>query len=254
MTIKHINNTMRRNLYITLILSFLLLATAVYGIVKSVYHCQEWLQLADFMELKPQVITRVQRILFIAYNWMAVTVILLITLISILVGYIIKQIKSHPELLDALTESSEQQYKKLNVNLLDCNIIYNGTNYKTRRQVILLLDCLLRTESHTIHYMQLNDIYQANFYDGSPGARRKVSNLKFEINDLLKDTPFCITKPSSDELALSLINKETEEKQPEKDKKATTRPPQKNKENAPSSSAEENEPLGQSENQPPKNA
>ena len=245
---------MRTKFYIVLTLSVLLVAFAIYGIATSIGSCREWTAFSLDTNVTPRVLYSTQKLLFIAYNWMAVALIAIITSAALIIWYVMRQIKLYPELRIFLTNSPELEYKKLKVDTYGNNVTYGRSTLKSRRQVTLLLDYLIKRENHTIHYLQLNDIYQTNFYDGSPGARRKVSNLKFEINDLLKDTPFSITKPSSDELALSLTKTEQpEEPSPGKSAKKPAPVPPKAKENAPSTPPGKNGLHEQPENHTPGN-
>ena len=55
---------------------------------------------------------------------------------------------------------------------------------------------------------ELNTVFNENFFDGSPASKRKISNLKYEINDLLKNLGFELVKTSSDQFALTAKRKE----------------------------------------------
>ena len=165
---------MRTKFYIVLTLSVLLVAFAIYGIATSIGSCREWTAFSLDTNVPPRVLYYTQKLLFIAYNWMAVALIAIITSAALIIWYVMRQIKLYPELRIFLTNSPELEYKKLKVDTYGNNVTYGRSTLKSRRQVTLLLDYLIKRENHTIHYLQLNDIYQTNFYDGSPGARRKV--------------------------------------------------------------------------------
>ena len=128
--------------------------------------------------------------------------------VAMLVWYFRHQQKLHPELSDMIADTSECEFKKIRVNRYTNEITIDGTTRPSRRQVATLLDYLLKAPTHEISFTELNTVFNENFFDGSPASKRKISNLKYEINDLLKNLGFELVKTSSDQFALTAKRKE----------------------------------------------
>lgn len=121
------------------------------------------------------------------------------------------QQRKHPEITDFLTNSSDNYLHQLNVDLVKNVIYYNGTEIKSRHQVVQLLSYLLQTPKHEIMFQDFNELFYENFYDLSSQAKQRLSNLKYETNEALKETPFEISKPHKEKFALTLkkVQKQT---------------------------------------------
>lgn len=107
-----------------------------------------------------------------------------------------------------IADTSECEFKKIRVNRYTNEITIDGTTRPSRRQVATLLDYLLKAPTHEISFTELNTVFNENFFDGSSASKRKISNLKYEINDLLKNLGFELVKTSSDQFALTAKRKE----------------------------------------------
>ena len=80
---------------------------------------------------------------------------------------------------------------------------YHGRAFaKSRNQVVTLLDYLVKHPKHKISFSELNTVFNENFFDGSQSSKRKISNLKYETNNVLKNMGFELVRLSSDQLAL----------------------------------------------------
>lgn len=108
--------------------------------------------------------------------------------------------KSQKEMVPSI---AADLYQQLQIHINDNTIVYKNLQFHSRRQIVVLLQYLLRDETHRISYPALNQLLGEHFYDNSPQSRRKISNLKYEMNQTLKDTPFILTNPSADELFLN---------------------------------------------------
>ena len=116
--------------------------------------------------------------------------------------------KLHPETERHDSRHIGMRIQKIRVNRYTNEITIDGTTRPSRRQVATLLDYLLKAPTHEISFTELNTVFNENFFDGSPASKRKISNLKYEINDLLKNLGFELVKTSSDQFALTAKRKE----------------------------------------------
>ena len=139
---------------------------------------------------------------------MGIAFICLCLVVAMLIWYFHHQQKLHPELGDMIADTSECEFKKIRVNRYTNEITIDGTTRPSRRQVATLLDYLLKAPTHEISFTELNTVFNENFFDGSSASKRKISNLKYEINDLLKNLGFELVKTSSDQFALTAKRKE----------------------------------------------
>ena len=189
-------------------LGIALILSAVVGAAVSLYHCMKWDAYCDDGTLPLSTVKFTQNLIFHAYYWMGIAFICLCLFVAMLAWYFRRQQKLHPELGDMIASASEREFKKIRVNRYTNEITIDGTTHPIRRQVATLLDYLLKAPTHEISFTELNTVFNKNFFDGSQASKRKISNLKYEINDLLKNLGFELIKTSPDQLALSAKKKE----------------------------------------------
>ena len=189
-------------------LGIALILSAVVGAAVSLYHCMKWDAYCDDGTLPLSTVKFTQNLIFHAYYWMGIAFICLCLFVAMLAWYFRRQQKLHPELGNMIASASEREFKKIRVNRYTNEITIDGTTHPIRRQVATLLDYLLKAPAHEISFTELNTVFNKNFFDGSQASKRKISNLKYEINDLLKNLGFELIKTSPDQLALSAKKKE----------------------------------------------
>lgn len=189
-------------------LGIALILSAVVGAAVSLYHCMKWDAYCDDGTLPLSTVKFTQNLISHAYYWMGIAFICLCLFVAMLAWYFRRQQKLHPELGDMVASASEREFKKIRVNRYTNEITIDGTTHPIRRQVATLLDYLLKAPAHEISFTELNTVFNKNFFDGSQASKRKISNLKYEINDLLKNLGFELIKTSPDQLALSAKKKE----------------------------------------------
>lgn len=199
---------MKHKLTFIVSLGIALILTAVIGATVSLHHCMKWDAYCDNGTLPSSAVKFTQNLIFHAYYWMGIAFICLCLVVAMLVWYFRHQQKLHPELSDMIADTSECEFKKIRVNRYTNEITIDGTTRPSRRQVATLLDYLLKAPTHEISFTELNTVFNENFFDGSPASKRKISNLKYEINDLLKKLGFELVKTSSDQFALTAKRKE----------------------------------------------
>ncbi len=194
---------MKRKITLVVSSSAALFLAAVVGATVSLHHCMKWYKYCGDGTLPLPAVKFTQGIIFHAYYWMGAAFICLCLAIAMLAWYFRHQQRLHPELGGLMADTSERELKKIRVDCRTNEITIGGTTRPVRRQVAALLDYLLEAATHEISFPELNTVFKGNFFDGSPASRRKVSNLKYEINGLLKDVGFEVVKTSSDGLALA---------------------------------------------------
>lgn len=199
---------MKHKLTFIVSLGIALILTAVIGATVSLHHCMKWDAYCDNGTLPSSAVKFTQNLIFHAYYWMGIAFICLCLVVAMLVWYFRHQQKLHPELSDMIADTSECEFKKIRVNRYTNEITIDGTTRPSRRQVATLLDYLLKAPTHEISFTELNTVFNENFFDGSSASKRKISNLKYEINDLLKNLGFELVKTSSDQFALTAKRKE----------------------------------------------
>lgn len=183
-----------------------LVLIAIIGAFVSLYYCMKWDTYCNDYTLPPLAVKFAQDLIFHAYYWMSVAFICICLMAAMTIWYFRHQQKLHPELANLVTDTSECEFQKLRVNIYTNEIIIDGTTYPSRRQVVTLLDYLLKQPTHEISFWEFNSILYENFFDGTPASKRRISNLKYEVNDLLKSGGFEMIKVSADRFALTTIN------------------------------------------------
>lgn len=184
----------------------ILILIAIIGACISLHHCMEWETYCGDDTLPLLAIKHTQDMIFHAYYWMGIAFVCLCLTTAMMAWYFRQQQKRHPELVDLMADTSERELHKIQVNIYTNEIIIDGAAYPSRSQVVSLLDYLLKQPTHEISFWELNSILHEDFFDGSPTSKRRISNLKYEVNDLLKSGGFEMIKVSSDRLALTTIN------------------------------------------------
>lgn len=184
----------------------ILILTAIIGACISLHHCMEWKTYCDDGTLPLLAIRYTQNMIFHAYYWMGIAFVCLCLTTAMTIWYFRQQQKRHPELVDLMADTSECELHKIKVNIYTNEIIIDSIAYPSRSQVVSLLDYLLKQPTHEISFTELNTVFNENFFDGSPASKRRISNLKYEVNDLLKSGGFEMIKVSSDRFALTPIN------------------------------------------------
>lgn len=184
----------------------ILILTAIIGACISLHHCMEWETYCDDGTLPLLAIRHTQNMIFHAYYWMGIAFICVCLMVAMLLWYFRQQQKRHPELVDLMADTSERELHKIQVNIYTNEIIIDGAAYPSRSQVVSLLDYLLKQSTHEISFWELNSILHEDFFDGSPASKRRISNLKYEVNDLLKSGGFEMIKVSPDRFALTTTN------------------------------------------------
>ena len=184
----------------------ILILTAIIGACISLHHCMEWETYCGDDTLPLLAIKHTQDMIFHAYYWMGIAFVCLCSTTAMMAWYFRQQQKRHPELVDLMADTSERELHKIQVNIYTNEIIIDGAAYPSRSQVVSLLDYLLKQPTHEISFWELNSILHEDFFDGSPTSKRRISNLKYEVNDLLKSGGFEMIKVSSDRFALTTIN------------------------------------------------
>lgn len=104
--------------------------------------------------------------------------------------YFLHQIKLLREQPTTMTDTQKGEFKKLRVNVHTHEIALGNISRKARLQVVTLLDYLVKHPRHEITFSELNTVLYENFFDGSHSAKRKISTLKYEANEALKDMGF----------------------------------------------------------------
>ena len=116
--------------------------------------------------------------------------------------YFSRQQNLHPKQTCPTISTQGSKFKKLQVNVYTNEITMEGLSQKSRNQVVTLLDYLVKHPKHKISFSELNTVFNENFFDGSQSSKRKISNLKYETNNVLKNMGFELVRLSSDQLAL----------------------------------------------------
>lgn len=145
-----------------------------------------------------------------AYFWMGTSFVSLCLIVIMQLWFFFHKQKLHPELIGLITDTAESAFQEIKINIYTNEITINGKTTKSRRQLVTLLDYLLKEPHHEISYLELNTIFDENFFNNSPASRRKISNIKYEINDLLKDSKFELIKIPTDKLSLIKTNGTTQ--------------------------------------------
>ena len=184
----------------------ILILTAIIGACISLHHCMEWETYCDDGTLPLLAIRHTQNMIFHAYYWMGIAFVCLCLMTAMMVWYFRQQQKRHPELVDLMADTSECELHKIQVNIYTNEIIIDGIAYPSRCQVVSLLDYLMKQPTHEISFTDLNTVFNENFFDGTPASKRRISNLKYEVNDLLKSEGFEMIKVSPDRFALTTTN------------------------------------------------
>lgn len=200
---------MKRKYNIYLIAIAILCLAAIIAMAVSIHYCSEWNLL--IRTLPPFAVKIYQHSILLAYIWIIIAFGFMCCFVITAITWFMIQQRKHPEITDFLTNSSDNYLHQLNVDLVKNVIYYNGTEIKSRHQVVQLLSYLLQTPKHEIMFQDFNELFYENFYDLSSQAKQRLSNLKYETNEALKETPFEISKPHKEKFALTLkkVQKQT---------------------------------------------
>ena len=96
----------------------------------------------------------------------------------------------HSEQATPMTDAQKGEFKKLRVNIHTREVTLGDISRKSRLQVVTLLDYLVKHPQHEISFSEFNTVFHENFFDGSSSAKQKISTLKYEVNEVLKDMGF----------------------------------------------------------------
>ena len=195
-----------KRVILALLLAMTGLCSLSYGIV-GIHGYMQWNALMSNQFMPPDFLfPAALEILPQAFLWMSLAWICLLVFSAIL-PFSHKSQKA----TGAYAHSSLRSCEGLQVNINDNTISYEDFQARCRRQVILLLQHLVQNDRHELPYDELNHILGEHFFDYSPQARRKVSNLKYEMNHILKDTPFAVTNPTPNKFRLYIKGNKTRE-------------------------------------------
>ncbi len=197
---------------ITLISSFVtvLIITTITGVSVSLYQCIQWNDYCGNSAVPPSTMKFTQGMISHAYYWMGIALICVCLIMALLIWYLYRQHKIHPEWLGLITtETMESYFKKIKVNIHTNEIITDGITLQSSHQVVVLLDHLIKSNSHEISYTELNSVFHEAFYDDSSASKRKINKLKYDMNETLKNIGFELIKTSSDKLTLVANKKKT---------------------------------------------
>ena len=165
------------------------------------YRSASWYYNLTRIDLPHSVCHTMQEVMLQAHFWMAITFVTH-SCVLWLALYHFRTTHLHQASAETHGHRPAGDFAGLEVNVYQNTVTCNGNSYKTRKQITALLVHLMQTPGHTLAYEELNSLIEAHFLDGSPNARKKVNNLKYELNNVLRDTPFCIVCPKPDTLAL----------------------------------------------------
>lgn len=185
--------------------------TAITAIIVTIclyclYHSSIWYYDLTRIDLPHSICRTMREVMFQAIFWMTISF-ATYSCILWLALYHVRNVHLRQAIDETHSHNPASDVAGLEVNIYQNTVTYNGNSYKTRKQIIALLVHLIQTAGHELAYEELNSLIESHFFDGSPNARKKVNNLKYELNNVLRDTPFCIVVPKSDTLAL--IRKES---------------------------------------------
>lgn len=172
------------------------------GIAASVHHCIKWADYCKNENLSATVVEFSQNMIFHAYYWMGVAFACISLMATMALWYFSRQQNLHPKQTCPTISTQGSKFKKLQVNVYTNEITMEGLSQKSRNQVVTLLDYLVKHPKHKISFSELNTVFNENFFDGFQSSKRKISNLKYETNNVLKNMGFELVRLSSDQLAL----------------------------------------------------
>lgn len=91
----------------------------------------------------------------------------------------------------------------LHIDIGTKSVCYGEVRYQVRRQVVLVLEHLLRKPTHTILYTELNGILGTQgYFNGTVNSYQRVRTLKRDLRKALEGLPFDVVRPSADCLRL----------------------------------------------------
>ncbi len=189
-------------------LTVFMVSITTIGTIISLCYCMKWNIYSQDLTLPPQALKFAHNMIIHAYFWMGISFVFLCLIVIMQLWFFFHKQKLHPELIRLITNTSECTIQEIKTNIYTNEITISGKTTKSRRQLVTLLDYLLKAPHHEISYLELNTIFDENFFNNSPASRRKISNIKYEINDLLKDSEFELIKIPTDKLSL-IRTKET---------------------------------------------
>ena len=156
------------------------------GIAASVHHCIKWADYCKNENLSATVVEFSQNMIFHAYYWMGIAFACISLMATMALWYFSRQQNLHPKQTCPTISTQGSKFKKLQVNVYTNEITMEGLSQKRRK----------------ISFSELNTVFNENFFDGSQSSKRKISNLKYETNNVLKNMGFELVRLSSDQLAL----------------------------------------------------
>lgn len=174
----------------------------IAGIAASVRHCLKLVDCCKKENLPAEAGKFSQNMIFHAYYWMATAFACISLVAAMVLWYFYQQQKLHPERANLTADTRDCRFGKLQVNVYTNEITMKGISKKSRRQVVTLLDYLVRNPEHEISFPELNTVLDGNFFNGSRSSKRKISNLKYEANHVLRNMGFELIRLPPDKLAL----------------------------------------------------
>lgn len=175
---------------LSIILASALVLCTLTGMGISIRCCME---LADYCKNENMSATALdfsENMVFHAYYWMGIAFICICLTAAMPLWYFHHQKKLHSEQDTPMSDAQKGEFKKLRVNIHTREVTLGNISRKSRLQVVTLLDYLVKHPQHEISFSELNTVFHENFFDGSSSAKRKISTLKYEANEALKDMGF----------------------------------------------------------------